>query len=133
MSSGRLFMAAHGATSTRSAACSCVPGIMWPYRFGDPELSTIRPLAWRPRDGRHCPADAPRTTVPPVLTVAEDRWHSRQTNFRSDIVSTKTVGAFSWDYRSHVIFRRIYQRYFRIIGGVEIGDIEPAAATASVF
>ena len=31
------------------------------------------------------------------------------------------------------IFRRICQRYFRIIRGVETGDIEPAAATASIF
>jgi hypothetical protein len=31
------------------------------------------------------------------------------------------------------IFRRMWERYFRIIRGVETGDIEPAAATASIF
>jgi hypothetical protein len=31
MSLVRLFMAARGVTSTRSAASSCVPGITWPY------------------------------------------------------------------------------------------------------
>jgi hypothetical protein len=50
-----------------------------------------------------------------------------------DQTSAHDFGALATFDLTRSLFRRIYQRYFRIIRGVETGDIEPAAVTASIF
>jgi hypothetical protein len=48
----RLFMAARGAPSTRSAASSCMPGVRWLVRSRVPDLLAGNPTYSQPWDGR---------------------------------------------------------------------------------
>jgi hypothetical protein len=50
-----------------------------------------------------------------------------------DQTSVRHIGELATLDLTRSLFRRIYQWYFRIIRGVQTGDIEPAAVTASIF